>query len=119
MDKPRLGYWDVRGLVEPIRLLLHYKGVDFADVRYPLDHPASWTRDKSSLDLDFPNLPYFVDVGGSRRMTQSSAILRYLGRRYGMEGETDEEVVKAWMVEGELVDFRMALKKVGLDVFDV
>jgi glutathione S-transferase len=30
---PTLAYWDVRGLAEPIRLLLLYTGTDFEDKR--------------------------------------------------------------------------------------
>ena len=28
---PELGYWAIRGLAQPIRLLLHYANVDFID----------------------------------------------------------------------------------------
>ena len=33
MVLPVLGYWDLRGNTEPIRLALHYAGVEFNDKR--------------------------------------------------------------------------------------
>lgn len=84
---PILGYTNVRGLAQSIRNLLTYKGVNYEDKQYytcptpPYDR-AEWTKDKPCLGLKFPNLPYFID--GDVKMTQTVAILRYLGRKYDM-----------------------------------
>ncbi|KAL1480293.1 hypothetical protein MTO96_051158 [Rhipicephalus appendiculatus] len=84
---PVLGYWDLRGLGQPIRNLLVYKGVDFTDKRYkfgpaPDYDRGEWLREKYTLGLRFPNLPYYID--DDVRLTQSLAILRYLGRKHGL-----------------------------------
>ncbi|WAR26548.1 GSTM5-like protein [Mya arenaria] len=59
---PTLAYWKIRGLAQPIRLLLTYAGEEFEDVQYEQgDAPelsrAAWTDVKPSFNdiLDFPN----------------------------------------------------------------
>ncbi|CAH3192690.1 unnamed protein product [Porites evermanni] len=74
---PILGYWDIRGLAEPIRLLLHYTGTEFKDERYECGDAPDYNRDcwfsvKFTLGLDFPNLPYYID--GDIKITQSNAV---------------------------------------------
>ena len=46
---------------------------------------------KFKLGLDFPNLPYLID--GNIKVTQSNAILRYLGRKFGLDGKTEADKV--------------------------
>jgi len=65
---PTVGYWDMRGLGEPIRYLLKYKGIKFDDKRYhfnsgttPQEIGKYWSPEKYNLGLDFPNLPYYID----------------------------------------------------------
>ena len=43
---------------------------------------------KYTLDLSFPNLPYYMD--GDFKVTQSNAILRYIARKHNMLGNTEE-----------------------------
>ncbi|XP_054721906.1 glutathione S-transferase Mu 1-like [Uloborus diversus] len=105
MARSTLGYWDIRGLAEPIRYLLHYKGVDFEDKRY-LNYD-DWQNDKFSLNLDFPNLPYYID--DKVKLTQSTAILRYLARKFELTGKTEEEKVRAELAEQQIVDFRTSM----------
>ena len=65
--KPRLGYWNIRGFAQPLRLLLAYAGVDFEDTRYNyLPAPgigdgwdrSEWQNERDSFGLDFPNVKY-------------------------------------------------------------
>ncbi|XP_008945252.1 PREDICTED: glutathione S-transferase Mu 1-like, partial [Merops nubicus] len=51
--------------------------------------------------------PYFID--GSTKLTQSNAILRYIARKHGMCGETEEEILRVDMLENQIMDFRMSL----------
>ena len=70
-SKPTLGYWNIRGLAQPIRYLLVIAQVDFNEKRYPFGEGNTfeeleslqkyWKADKESLGLDFPNLPYYID----------------------------------------------------------
>ncbi|XP_049528961.1 glutathione S-transferase Mu 6 [Dermacentor silvarum] len=101
-----LGYWDIRGLGEPIRYLLAHAGVPYEDKRYsygkgPEPSRDEWLAEKYKLDLDFPNLPYLID--GDVRMTQSQAILRYLGRKLGLVPKDEETLRRVDMLEHQVV----------------
>jgi len=104
-----LGYWDIRGLGQPLRYLLAYKEQEVDEKRYSCgpapDYDASqWLDEKFSLGLDFPNLPYLID--GDVKLTQNLAILRYLGRKFGLAGESCEEKRRIDLIEQQLTDFR-------------
>jgi hypothetical protein len=77
MATPTLGYWDIRGNTEPIRMVLHYAEAPFEDKRYeygstPQTLRSIWLADKPNLGLDFPNLPYYID--GDLKLTQVSLL---------------------------------------------
>jgi glutathione S-transferase len=60
MSKLTLGYWYVRGIAQPIRLLLSYSGLEFEEVIY--ETKEQWFDGvKFNLGLDFPNVPYLID----------------------------------------------------------
>ena len=106
-----LGYWGIRSLGQPIRMLLGYKNVEFEEKIYPVgDAPmfdkAEWNNAKFTLGLDFPNLPYLID--GDVKMSESNAIMRYLARKYNLEGETEEEKRRIDILESVLNDFRIS-----------
>ncbi|XP_046839864.1 glutathione S-transferase Mu 1-like [Xenia sp. Carnegie-2017] len=104
-----LGYWNIRSLGEPIRYILVYTETEFEDKRYqhgppPGCHREAWLKEKENLGLDFPNLPYFID--GDTKITQSSAIIRYIARKHNLCGETDEEKTIVDMIENCIIDLR-------------
>ncbi|XP_023227433.1 glutathione S-transferase Mu 1-like [Centruroides sculpturatus] len=108
---PVLGYWNIRGLAQPIRLLLAYTETEFEDKTYSYGPPptfdrSAWLNEKFTLGLDFPNLPYYID--GSVKLTQSSAIMHYLARKNKLDGATEEEKIRIDLAEQQLIDFRMA-----------
>lgn len=107
---PILGYWDIRGLATPIRLLLSQAGIEFEDKLYTCGPPPTfdkgqWTNDKFALGLDFPNLPYYID--GDVKLTQSHVILRHLGRKHEMAGSNEQEMVRAELLSSQVYDFHM------------
>ncbi|XP_052554132.1 glutathione S-transferase 2 isoform X2 [Tympanuchus pallidicinctus] len=109
-----LGYWDIRGLAHPIRLLLEYTETPYQERLYrdgPAreSDPSDWSHEKEKLGLDFPNLPYLID--GSTKLTQSNAILRYIARKHNMCGETEVEKQHVDMLENHLMDVRMAFAR--------
>ncbi|XP_075256848.1 glutathione S-transferase class-mu 26 kDa isozyme 47-like [Convolutriloba macropyga] len=96
-DLIRIGYWDIRGLVEPIRMILHHNNVPYKFENFFMDpkmgkfHPG-WQEGKLKLGLDFPNLPYYIDKDVT--ISQSGAILKYVGKKYGLAGQTPQEEAK-------------------------
>jgi glutathione S-transferase len=98
----KLGYWKIRGLAQPIRLLLKYTGTEFEDVTYV--QGEAWTSVKFTLGLDFPNLPYLLD--GDLKMTESKAIIHYIARKNDLCGNTEAERVAVEMVEGVVEGMR-------------
>ncbi|XP_058515993.1 glutathione S-transferase Mu 2-like [Ochotona princeps] len=107
-----LGYWDIRGLAHTVRLLLEYTGTSYEEKRYSMgDAPdfdrSQWLSEKFNLGLDFPNLPYLID--GTRKITQSNAIMHYLGRKHNLCGETEEEKIRVNILENQAMDSRWQL----------
>jgi len=69
-----LGYWDLRGIAEPIKTLLAYTGTPYKQEFFHSDEV--WEKTKASANYKFPNLPYLVD--GEKTITESEAILVYI-----------------------------------------
>jgi len=75
---PTLTYFDLRGRAEAIRLLFTDQGIPFIDRR--IRSADSWYALRRSLPLRV--LPHYADP--RLELTQSHAILRYLGSSVGM-----------------------------------
>jgi len=90
---PLLGYWAIRGLAEPIRMLHAFLGVPLREDRYgsgffptatkSFGEWQSLKRDMEADGLALPNLPYYID--GDVKLTESVAILRYICEKYRPE----------------------------------
>ena len=112
--KPTLGYWKIRGLASQIRYTMVYLGVDFDEHQYEQgDAPdfdrSAWLNVKETLGLTFPNLPYFID--GDVRLTESSAIIKYICSKHGpsLLGRTPAEIAHVEMVAGVIGDLKGAV----------
>jgi glutathione S-transferase len=106
-SKPVLGYWNIRGLAQPIRLLLAYLEVDYEDKYFELTPQLTkdnWHAVRDVLDLDFPNLPYLLD--GSQKVTESRAIMKYFCRTRKPEllGKTIEAQTQVDTVDNFMYD---------------
>nr|P56598.2 RecName: Full=Glutathione S-transferase class-mu 26 kDa isozyme 1; Short=GST1; AltName: Full=Fh1 [Fasciola hepatica]prf//1905266D glutathione S transferase:ISOTYPE=GST1 [Fasciola hepatica] len=108
----KLGYWKIRGLQQPVRLLLEY-GEKYEEQIYERDDGEKWFSKKFELGLDLPNLPYYID--DKCKLTQSLAILRYIADKHGMIGSTPEERARVSMIEGAAVDLRQGLSRISYD----
>lgn len=113
---PVLAYWAIRGLAQPIRLLLNYVGEEFEDKQYEVGPAPDYNRDcwmneKHSLGLPFPNLPYYID--GDIKIVQSNAILRYIGRKHNLCGTTEQEKVNCDVMENQIMDVRNGLVRLS------
>ena len=65
---------------------------------------------KNTLGLELPNLPYLID--GDFKLTQSAAILKYIARKAGLLGVSDnasaEELARLDMIQEHVNDLRYA-----------
>ena len=98
-----LHYWKIRGLGEPIRMMLEYLGVNYEN-KYKTSF-EDWFQEKIKSDIELVNLPYLVD--GEVKLTQSYAIMRYLARKYKKllpSGEIEQQRID--QAEGVLADLR-------------
>jgi len=115
-----LGYWDIRGLANPIRLLLEYTHTPYEDKLYVVGPPPTfdrgqWFTDKekfgSSGTLDFPNVPYYFD--GDIKITQSNAILRHIARKNNLVGGSEKEKAYVDMLGDEALDYGAGLVRLA------
>nr|AAD23997.1 glutathione S-transferase [Fasciola gigantica]ACH88355.1 glutathione S-transferase [Fasciola gigantica] len=106
----KLGYWKIRGLQQPVRLLLEYLDEEYEEHLYGRDDREKWLGDKFNMGLDLPNLPYYID--DKCKLTQSVAIMRYIADKHGMLGSTPEERARVSMIEGAAMDLRMGFVRV-------
>jgi len=112
-----LGYWQIRGLASPVRMMCMAAGVPLVFVGYDLkDKPeggwdgSEWfAKDKPVLAKINPliNLPYLID--GNTLVTQSQPVYTYLARKCNMNGTTPEETLKVEQTLAQVYDLRNAL----------
>jgi len=110
-NKMVLGYWKIRGLAAPIRLVLEYTHTPYENKYYevgpaPEYDRSSWLGEKFKLGLTFPNLPYLIDPHTNLKLTQSNAIMLYLGQRYHLAGDNAAETAIVNMILGHVYDLR-------------
>lgn len=77
--KNKLYYFDTPGRAEMIRLTLKYLKVPFEDVRIKFE---DWEKEKTSGKFELQQLPVFEYEPCGLRISQSDAIMHYLGARY-------------------------------------
>jgi len=100
-----LGYWKIRGLGAPLRMILAYKGVQYEDKQY--EDFDSWFQGRKPEILKMnplANLPYVVD--GSVCVCQTNAVFQYIGDKYGLNGKSAEAVRKNDQLLCEIYDVR-------------
>ncbi|KAB7505583.1 hypothetical protein Anas_00267 [Armadillidium nasatum] len=100
--------------------LLEYTGTEYTEKFYqrgpaPDFDGSCWFDEKYTHGMHFPNqsnitifdciLPYYID--GDLNITQSHAILKYLGRKHDLVGKTDAENIRVDMTEHEAADMRL------------
>jgi hypothetical protein len=86
-----VGYWSIRGLAAPLRMMCMHAKVPLKAQNYTVTRGedgnwdrSSWFGVKAGLKSrnPFMNLPYVID--GDHVVSQSNACLAYLGRRLGL-----------------------------------
>jgi glutathione S-transferase len=106
MTKPRLTYFDTpRSRGEECRLALFVAGVDFEDNRVARD---AWPALKPSTP--FGSLPVF-ELPGKPAVSQSNAILGYVGRRHGLLPSDEWEALRLESLLSAVEDVRHAVTR--------
>jgi len=90
-QKMVIGYWTIRGLMQPIRMACALGGLEYEWKQYPCGDKdengnydkSEWLNEKHKLGLDIPNLPYLIESDGSS-FTESQAILTYVCTKGGL-----------------------------------
>ncbi|KAI1717547.1 putative glutathione S-transferase 8 [Ditylenchus destructor] len=104
MTKIQLKYLNLRAKGEPIRLLLTYVQHPFEDVRENFLEYAKY-KDKHPL----PRLPSLI-IDDKLELTYTNVILAYLGRKFGLEPDTDEGKAMAEQLAERIQDYFSFLK---------
>ena len=86
LSNVRLHYFPANGRASFIRAILHWKKVPFEDLKY---NYQEWGQIKKSGDFEFEQIP-MLEING-KKLTQSFAILIYLGRLFNILGNSPFE----------------------------
>jgi len=104
MAEYKLTYYNITGLAEPIRYMFAIAGVAYEDNRIPKDdttYPVlpSEIKDK----LPWGQMP-LLEVNG-KKLSQSSAIGRFIARKFKLAGADDFESAKCDEIVDAIKDF--------------
>ena len=115
-EKMELGYWDIRGLAAPLRMMMAYGGCEYTDKMF--DTGESWFKDRKPAVLEknaLANLPYIID--GDCTVTQSTACMVYLAEKIGVYGGIKdlEMLSEVYDLRNSLMELVYPFKKVNRD----
>merc|ERR1712232_1545505 len=113
-----LGYWAIRGLGAPLRMMCEHAGFDYTD--FQVQEAKDWFGPKKeSIKALNPlaNLPYLVD--GDVCVCQTNAIFMYLGDRAGLNGNTAAEKMLTVQLLDEVYDLRNRIIELAYPFKDV
>lgn len=108
MSSVKLTYFQLKALGEPIRWLLKYGNIDFEDQRIEF---ADWPNIKPNIF--FGQLPSYEENG--KKINQSIAISRYLGKKVQLAGNDDWENLEIDAIVDTINDLRLKLIKYGYE----
>eukprot|EP01088_Endostelium_zonatum_P020108 TRINITY_DN7250_c0_g1_i1.p1 TRINITY_DN7250_c0_g1~~TRINITY_DN7250_c0_g1_i1.p1 ORF type:complete len:225 (+),score=41.00 TRINITY_DN7250_c0_g1_i1:93-767(+) len=100
-----IAYWKIRGLAAHLRMICEYANTPYINVAYS-DQPTWFEVKKPELQQKNPliNLPYILD--GDKTITQSNSCLEYLGRKFNLNGNTEDEQLKNNQCVNQVFDLR-------------
>lgn len=104
MTAASLTYFRGRGRAETTRWMLAATDVEFTNVA--IDTPEELAALRASGKLPFDQMP-LLEMDGLR-LSQSSAMFRYLARRGGLYGTNDVDALWCDMIAGVVADFAEA-----------
>jgi len=100
----KLTYFPVKALAEPARLIFAFTNTPYEDIRL---EKATWPEHKPKYE--WGTLPV-LEVDG-KSLSQSHAILRYLGKQFNLAGENDFESAKCDEMVEAMADLKAAAFK--------
>jgi len=112
-EKLAVGYWAIRGLGAPCRMMCEYAEAPYDSFAYTAHAKegggwdvAEWFGCKPELVAKHAlmNLPYVVD--GDLVVTQTNACMGYLGRKFKLMGADEAQMTKVEAVLCEVMDLR-------------
>ncbi|XP_003703956.1 glutathione S-transferase S1 [Megachile rotundata] len=104
MPSYKLTYFNVSGLGEPIRFILHQSGIPFEDKRLTFEE---WPQVKAQMPLG--QVPV-LEIDG-KPLYQSKAISRYLAKKNNLYGSNDLEAYEIDATIDTLDDLRTAFSQ--------
>lgn len=119
VTKLQIGYWAIRGLGAPLRMICEYMKIEWDSILYdPIKVGDKWDWDcwfkkgKSTLQTKnaFANLPHIIDNG--LVICQTNACLKYLGQKFKLYGENDIDAIKVDQCLYQIMDLRNDMVKV-------
>lgn len=108
-----VGYWKIRGLGAPCRMICEYGGLEYEAKTYEIHKQADGSYDKSDWFGKKPdlkaknalmNLPYVAD--GDLVISQTIACIQYLAKKAGLNGTTEVESIEVAQILCEAQDLR-------------
>jgi len=103
--KIEMGYWAIRGLGAPLRMMLEHSGIEYSD--FVVNTPDQWFGSKKE-DVKklnpLANLPFLID--GDVCVCQTNAVFLYLGDRCGLNGATASQRLMTVQLLEEIYDLR-------------
>ena len=133
MKKITLGYWSTKGLGSASRQMIIYAGIPLISKIYKvlpqkvnnniLYEGSSW-HDNDKIDLkkknSLINLPYLKYVKDNKEfiISHSNTCLTFLGKEFGMFGETQEEELECEQLLQETVDLRSIITRFAYTHFN-
>lgn len=110
------GYWSIRGLGAPIRMMLSAAQVNHWIVMYDVteEGDAGWSKETWASDKEWikqgynclANLPFLIDCRNNMVLAQTNAIMCYLGRELNMLGRSPPMMCRCEELLCEIMDLR-------------
>ena len=105
--KIKMGYWGIRGLGAPLRMMLEYAGADYADTRYTDPQPWFGVKKPELLKKNsLANLPY-LEMPDGTVVSEANACLVHLEAALGLSPASDAAKLK----DAELLSLCMCTRK--------
>jgi len=112
MKDMKLTYFGIRGLAEPIRMLMIDNGIHFTDHQVTSDE---WAKIKPTMQ--FGQVPCLHE--GDMQLVQSGAIMRHLARKHGLYGHSETDMAYADMMYDGVTDLRTKYAKLIYQEYDM